>query len=108
MPTVASVSWQADRILRRIVPPDEDEEWRADLGGLTMREVVLPDSWVGERYTRLERESGVRLAFVTRYGEGLIPDADTVVQADDIVHVLIDPARRDDHLAVFTRGPEAH
>jgi trk system potassium uptake protein TrkA len=108
IPTVASVAWQTDQILRRILPESAADEWRDGSGKVTLTLLPVADSWVGERYTRLERESGVRVAFVTRYGEGLIPDADTVVQADDIVHVLIDPARREDHLAVFTRGPEAH
>ncbi len=53
--------------------------------------------------SRLEQESGARIAFLTRYGEGLLPNADTVVQADDLVHVMLDPARRADHAAVFAR-----
>jgi trk system potassium uptake protein TrkA len=61
---------------------------------------------VGHRVSRLEQESGVRVAFLTRYGEGLLPNADTVVQADDVVHVMLDPARRAEHVAVFARGPE--
>ena len=50
----------------------------------------------------------MRVAFLTRYGEGMLPTADTVVQADDVVHVLIDPKRRDEYAAVLAHGPEAH
>jgi trk system potassium uptake protein TrkA len=108
IPTVASVMWQTDQILRRILPEAVGDEWRDGSGKVALTQLPAADSWVGERYSRLERESGVRVAFLTRYGEGVIPDADTVVQADDLVHVLIDPSRRDEHLAVFRAGPEAH
>lgn len=108
IPTVASVAWQTDQILRRILPESAGDEWRDGSGKVALTQLPPAESWVGERYTRLERESGVRVAFLTRYGEGMIPDADAVVQADDLVHVLIDPSKRDQHLAVFTSGPEAH
>jgi trk system potassium uptake protein TrkA len=108
IPTVASVAWQTDQILRRILPESAGDEWRDGSGMVALTRLSAADSWVGERYTRLERESGARIAFVTRYGTGLLPDADTVVQADDIVHVLIEPDKRDAHQAVFTAGPEAH
>ncbi len=108
IPTVAAVAWQTDQILRRILPESVDDEWRDGSGNVALSQLPFADSWVGQRVTRLEHESGVRVAFVTRYGEGLLPDADTVVQADDVVHVLLDPARRAEHAAVFTRGPEAH
>jgi trk system potassium uptake protein TrkA len=75
---------------------------------VALAQLSYADSWVGHRVSRLEQESGVRVAFLTRYGEGLLPDVDTVVQADDLVHVLIDPSRRADHAAVFARGPEVH
>ena len=106
IPTVASVSWQADRILRQIVPPADDEEWRADVGEVTMREVVLPDSWVGERVTRLERESGARVAYLLRQGRVLLPGEHAVIQADDEVHLLVVDAIAADSLAVVAAGPE--
>ncbi len=108
IPTVASVAWQTDQILRRILPESVGDEWRDGSGKIALTQLKVADTWVGHRITRLERESGARVAFLTRYGEGMLPDADTVVQADDIVHVLIDPSRRDQLVAVFAQGPEAH
>ena len=108
IPTVASVAWQTDQILRRILPESTGDEWRDGSGKVALTQFTFAEAWVGHRITRLERESGARVAFITRYGEGVIPDADTVVQADDVVHVLIDPTRRDELAAVFAQGPEAH
>jgi len=108
IPTVASVAWQTDQILRRILPEATGDEWRDGSGRVALTQFPFAESWVGHRITRLEKESGARVAFLTRFGEGVIPDADTVVQADDLVHVLIDPHRRDELAAVFAEGPEAH
>jgi len=107
IPTVASVAWQTDQILRRILPEATGDEWRDGSGKVALTQLRFADSWVGHRISRLEKESGARVAFLTRYGEGVIPDPDTVVQADDVVHVLIDPTRRDELAAVFAQGPEA-
>jgi len=108
IPTVASVAWQTDQILRRILPESVGDEWRDGSGKVALTQVSAAESWIGHRLTRLEKEAGVRIGFVTRYGEGLIPDADTVVQADDVLHVLLDPARRAEVIAAFAAGPEAH
>jgi trk system potassium uptake protein TrkA len=108
IPTVASVAWQTDQILRRILPESVGDEWRDGSGKVALTQLPVAESWVGHRITRLEKESGVRVAFLTRYGEGVLPVADTVVQADDIVHVLIDPSRREAASAVLASGPEAH
>lgn len=108
IPTVASVAWQTDQILRRILPESVGDEWRDGSGKVALTQLRFAEAWVGHRITRLEKESGARVAFLTRYGEGVIPNADTVVQADDVVHVLLDPTRRDEAAAVFAQGPEAH
>lgn len=108
IPTVASVAWQTDQILRRILPDSVGDEWRDGSGKVALTQLPVHESWVGHRIVRLEKDSGVRVAFLTRYGEGVLPGADTVVQADDIVHVLIDPTRRDEYSAVLAHGPEAH
>ena len=37
----------------------------------------------------LARACGARVAFLTRYGEGLLPGEDTVLQDGDLVHVVM-------------------
>lgn len=106
IPTVASVAWQTDQILRRILPEAVDDEWRDGSGKVALTQVRAGEGWIGHRITRLERESRTRIGFITRFGEGLIPDTETVVQADDLLHVLLDPSRRADVQSVFAAGPE--
>lgn len=105
IPTVASVAWQTGQILGRILPETVGDEWRDSSGKVVMTIVRAGEAWVGHRMTLLERESGARIAYLSRFGEGLLPDDDTVVQADDVLHVLFDPARRAEVVAAFAGGP---
>jgi len=38
--------------------------------------------WIGEL-------TGSRIAFVTRYGAGILPEPDTVLQEGDLLHVVM-------------------
>ena len=49
----------------------------------------MHEGWIGRRVDELERASGARVAFVTRFGKGMLPTASTVLQDGDQVHVLV-------------------
>lgn len=106
IPTVATVRWTADQILRRLTPHGTEPAWRDPSGSIRIAESTYDSSWVGERVGRLERESGARVAFLTRLGEGLVPTSDTVVQDGDLVHLAIREADVDQVERVLARGPE--
>ncbi len=89
IPTVGTVRWTADRMLRRLLPGGSEPEWRDPSGAVVLAEVHVDRDWVGRRVADLEGAAGVRLAFLTRDGEGLIPTASTVLQEGDLVHVVI-------------------
>ena len=107
IPTVASVPWQTDQILRRILPGHDSDEWGDASGLITITQLPVGNRWVGERYSRLERESGARIAFITRLGKGMLTDIDSVVQDGDIVHVVLTQDRREQASTVLAQGPEA-
>ena len=107
IPTVATVAWTAGQIMRRILPMGALEEYRDPSGTVALAEVHVGEAWIGHLVTAVERLSGARVAFVTRYGEGLVPTADTVVQEGDLVHALYRVADRDRVERVFAEGPEA-
>jgi trk system potassium uptake protein TrkA len=55
---------------------------------------------------KLEEASGARVAFLTRYGDGLLPTADTIVQDGDLVHVIAYTADTDRVAEVLALAPE--
>src|SRR5687767_3437774 len=101
IPTVATVRWTADQMMRRLLPHGSEPEWRDPSGTVRLAEVPADPAWIGERISRLEEEAGGRVAFLTRLGEGLLPGADTVLQDGDIVHVIMRDDEADAIESVF-------
>ncbi len=88
IPTVATVRWTADQMLRRLLPA-ADDEWNDPSGKVSVAQLDLAPSWVGKRYASLEHATGARVALLTRLGEGLVPGRETVVQEGDLVHLTV-------------------
>lgn len=106
IPTVATVRWTADQMLRRLLPSGAEPLWQDPSGSVQLAEVAYHPGWVGQRISRLEEASGARVSFVTRLGEGVLPSPQMVVQEGDLVHVML---RRADLTAVeaaFAQGPK--
>jgi trk system potassium uptake protein len=106
IPTVATVRWTADQMLRRLLPSGSEPLWRDPSGGVQLAEVHVSPAWVGQRLTKLQEESGARIAFVTRLGEAMLPAPSTVLQEGDLVHVIMRSDEVAQVEAVFTKGPE--
>ncbi|HZY29856.1 MAG: potassium channel family protein [Jiangellaceae bacterium] len=106
IPTVATVRWTADQMLRRLMPEGAETEWVDPSGTIRLAEVHVTHDWVGHTVAALENASGARVAFLSRYGDGVVPDEDTVVQQGDLVHVImrLDDAAR--VTEVFQAAPE--
>lgn len=63
-------------------------------------------AWVGQRISKLQEETGVRVAFLTRLGEAMLPSSQTVLQEGDLVHVMMRTDEIDKVEAAFAKGPE--
>src|SRR5580765_8682027 len=49
IPTVATVRWTADQMLRRLLPAGAEEHWRDPSGTVVLAEVHLSPAWVGRK-----------------------------------------------------------
>ena len=54
-----------------------------------MVEVHPHASWFGQPVSEIEKLTNSRIAFVTRLGEGLLPDDHIVLQEGDLIHVVV-------------------
>ena len=107
IPTVATVIWASDQILRRILPGGARSEWRDATGTVQLLEVHPHLNWYGRPISELETATESRVAFLTRLGEALIPDEHTVLQDGDLVHMTILDAQLPIAEAVLSKGPGA-
>lgn len=89
IPTVATVLWTTDQIMRRILPTGAKSQWQDASGRVQLVESSLHSGWFGNQVLSIEKLTKARVAFVTRLGEGLIPDEHSVLQEGDVVNLLV-------------------
>jgi len=77
IPTVATVLWATDQIMRRLVPEGSRSEWRA-----------------------------ARVAFLTRLAEGLVRNEHTVLQEGDLLHMIIETSRVSEVEVILANSPK--
>ena len=92
IPTVATVLWATDQILRRLAPEGSKSEWRDATGVVQLCEMHPQNDWYGRPILLIDALTPARVAFITRLGEGLIPDEHTVLQQGDLIHVMVSDA----------------
>jgi trk system potassium uptake protein TrkA len=106
IPTVATVLWATDQILRRLMPEGARSEWRDATGTINLSEVHPAADWYGSPVLRIENVTSARVAFITRLGEGLIPNEHTVLQEGDLVHVIVEEGKLAAVEAAMAKSPE--
>lgn len=105
IPTVATVPWTTDRLLNILTRDTETAKWRDPTGTVAVVEVVLHDEWVGHRISDLEAATGSRVAFLLRFGSGLLPDTKTVLQSGDQVYVAAVSGHAGEAVAIAALPP---
>jgi trk system potassium uptake protein TrkA len=107
IPTIATVQWTTDRVLRRILPDAPATEWADPSAAVVLVERPVSPSWAGRRLADLDLEGLARVAALSRLGVGQIPSADLVTQEGDVVYMSVGAdriAELDAHLAGDTEG----
>jgi trk system potassium uptake protein TrkA len=105
IPSVATVPWTVNRLLRELLSVKVSELWREPTGQVLLMRVTVTDVWVGRRLSELEVASGARAAWLVRYGEAQLPTAATVLQdGDQLVVASTDEISQRVH-KVVEQGP---
>ena len=61
---------------------------------------------MGHKISKMQEETGVRVAFLTRLGEAILPSSQTVLQEGDLVHVMMRTDDVEKVEASFAEGPD--
>jgi trk system potassium uptake protein TrkA len=89
IPTVATVRWTADRMVRHLVPEGLADLWRDPTGVVAIVEVPLHHDWLAHSVKSLEDATGARVSHLMRFGVGALPTPSTVLQEGDQVFMLV-------------------
>jgi trk system potassium uptake protein len=104
--TVATVRWTADQVLRRLLPGHHEPDYRDPSGTIRIDSVPVTAAWVGRQTLAFQEQSGSRIAWIDRLGEGVLPTRASVLQEGDVLHLVMREETAERVFAVFARGPE--
>jgi trk system potassium uptake protein TrkA len=107
IPTVATVQWTTERVLRRILPDVHAVEWVDPSAKVCMVERAVPSAWAGRPVPELELTGVAKVIAVARLGEASIPDERTIAQEGDVLWVSVAGDRLDAFEQHLDGGPKA-
>jgi trk system potassium uptake protein TrkA len=107
IPTVATIRWAADRMVRHLVPEGTVEVFRDPTSVVSIVETPLHRNWIGRSLKSLEAATGTRAAYLMRFGIGALPTPSSVLQDGDQVFMLVTDDIVGDVLAVAAGSGEA-
>ena len=89
IPSVATVRWAADQVLRRLLPSGSEPQWRDPSGSVRLIEVHVNSGWVGTTISGMETTARTRIPFLMRFGTGIVPTQGTVFQDGDLLYAAV-------------------
>ncbi len=110
IPTIATVQWTTDRVLRRILPDAPATDWIDTSASVMLVERAVSPAWAGRRLADLDIAGLARVAALSRLGVGQVPAPDLVTQEGDVVYMTVGVdrvAELDAHLVGDTAGGHA-
>jgi trk system potassium uptake protein TrkA len=90
IPTVATVQWTIERVLRRILPESHAVEWIDPSARVCLIERLVPAAWAGHDVSDLEIEGEARVVAVGRLGVSQVGRPGLVIQDGDVVYAAVD------------------
>ena len=108
IPSVATVRWAADQVLRRLLPSGSEPQWRDPSGSVRLIEVHVDPGWVGTKVTAMEAATRARIPFLMRFGSGIVPGDGTVFQDGDLAYAAVTNEQVNDVEDVLGRPPVEH
>ncbi len=90
IPSVATVRWAADQVLRKLLPGGSEPQWRDPSGAVQLLEMHVDTAWVGTRLSDMEVAARAKIPFISRFGTGMVPNDRTVFQDGDLVYIAVE------------------
>jgi len=96
IPTIATVQWAIDRVLRRLLPDAAGDDWVDPSARVAVVERPVPAHRAGSPLAELELPGVARVVAVSRAGVARVADPGLVVQDGDVLHLAVDRGRVDE------------
>ena len=103
IPTVATVQWTIDRVMRRLLPETGAPAWVDPTAAISLIERDVPAHWAGRPLAALENACGGRVISMARLGVSSLADPAQSLQDGDVVWVAV----RTEEIESFDDGLKA-
>jgi trk system potassium uptake protein TrkA len=91
-----------------MLPAGAEPDFRDPSGTVRVDQVPAPEHWVGQRTVAFQEQSGSRIAWIDRLGEGMLPSRDSVIQEGDLLHLVMREENAAHVMKVIDNLPEEH
>jgi trk system potassium uptake protein TrkA len=108
IPTVATVSWTTDQVMRRLLPSEHHSEWQDATGTVALVELAVPPGLAGTKLAALNSPGKWWLTTVTRLGTARVTTDTLVLQEGDIAHFVVEVAAIPELRARLAAGKGDH
>lgn len=105
IPTVATVQWAIERVLRRVLPDMAGVEWIDPSAKACLVERMVPAMWAGRPVAELETTGIARVAALSRLGQAQVPAATLLLQEGDAVWAMVAGEALEQFDAALQAGP---
>lgn len=89
IPTVATVTWTTEQVLRRLLPDAAPVDWVEPNGGIGLVELAVPPSLAGRKLSDLDEPGSWTTTILTRMGAASLATPGLLAQEGDRVHVSV-------------------
>jgi len=107
IPTVATVQWTTDQVLRRLLPSGEQpHDWVDPSGKVCLLEYNLTTAWAGKKLATLNEPGKWWLTAVSRLGNAQVVDPSVIGQEGDVLMFVAGVDALDTLRHRLDQGPE--
>ena len=106
IPTVATVAWTTDQVLRRLLPAETRHDWVDATGTIGLVERPIAVKAIGRKLSKLNVPGRFWLTGVTRFGKAQIVTQDLIGQEGDVLVFVSQLDALDDLEAHLESGGE--
>lgn len=106
IPTVATVTWTTDQVMRKLLPEESTPVWTDPLGGVRLVQRPVPDEWAGRKVRALDDRPGLSVVALTRDAATILATDDLICQEGDVLFVMVASDAREAFDDVFSSSSD--
>lgn len=106
IPTIATVTWAKDQVIRRLFPEKTALDWVDPSGQVAMIERDLPAAFAGKPLASLSRGHRFNVVAITRMGIARLATPDVIGQDGDVLHIAVYEEAREELEDALDGSPE--